>query len=251
MGAVAGLHWGSNGWICFSNVNERWDYDHYPSIESGWTALETCELILVTVPVGLPSPETGRRRCDEAAKHLLGPRDQRVFYAPVRSAVYENALDAAKEHNAAADYGIQNQAWIRTPRIREIDEWLERTPRARDVIRETHPAVCFHTLADGPLEHERTTDVGREERLALIQNERPELVEPVEEALVSLTQPRYAPLVTQPADVLDAAVTTATASRHPDLATLPMIPPTDERGIPMGIHYPGDARQLTLGDIEK
>lgn len=249
MGAIAGLHWGTNGWIGFTHRDGNWAYDCYPTIASVWEELEDWDLLLVTVPVGLPTAESGRRTCDEAAKRLLGPRRQQVYYAPVRAAVYETSLSAAKEHNADAGFGIQNQAWVGVPRIREVDEFLARTPEAREHVRETNPAVCFHALAGGALAHERTDDHGRKERVAILEDAAPDLVEAVEEAVAGLTQPRYAPLVTDPADVIDAAVAGVTARRHPDLPTLPMTPPTDERGLSMGIVYPGDARQLTLGDI--
>lgn len=250
MGDVAGLHWGSNGWIGFVATNERWRFDFYPTIEGAWDHLSDVEFLLVTVPIGLPSVETGRRTCDEAAKSLLGPRHQRVFYAPVREAVYETSLRAAKERNDAAGFGIQNQAWLRAPRIREVDEFLARRPAARERIAETNPAVCFQALADRRLEHGRETNEGFEERIALLREVAPTVIETVEDAIEALTLPRYAPLVTAHADVLDAAVTAVTARRHPDLATLPMSPETDDRGLEMAIVYPGDTRQLTLGDLD-
>ena len=56
--------------------------------------------------------------------------------------------------------------------------------------------------------------------------------------------------MTEPGDVLAAFVAALTARRAPEVATVPRIPETDERGLSMEIVYPGDDRQLTLGDIE-
>lgn len=249
MGDVGGLHWGTKGWVGAATADGSWTFDHFPSIASAWRALAGCDLVLVTVPIGLPSPETGRRECDEGAKRLLGPRHPSVFYAPVREAVYETSLPAAKERNDPAGFGIQNQAWSAVPRIREVDEFLAETDGIGDAIRETHPEVCYHALADGALEHPRSTPPGNDERRSVIVEAVPAVTETLDRALAALTEPRYAPLVTDPADVLDAFVAAITARRAPDVATLPMTPPTDERGLPMAIVYPGDARQLTLGDI--
>lgn len=249
MDDAVGLHWAGKGWIAAVVSETDWTYDHHPSVASAWNALENVARVLVTTPIGLPSAADGRRMCDRAAARMLGPQQSSVFYVPLREAVYELSLPAAKERNATAGYGIQNGAWARVPRMRELDEFLESTPEARDQFRETHPEVCFHALAGGGLEHSRRTVAGIDERESLLGEHAPDAFEAYETAVDLLTTPRYAPLVTDPGDVLAAFVAAITARRIPEVATLPHDPPRDERGLPMEIVYPGDARQLTLGDI--
>lgn len=249
MAESVGLHWGGKGWVGAAIDNGSWSVDHYPTISSAWMSHNTAHCILVTVPIGLPAPADGRRRCDEAAKELLGPRHSSVAYAPVRDAVYEISIIEAKAVNEAADFGIQNQTWSSIPRIREVDEFLGIHDNARKTFHETHPEVCFHALAGGDISHPPSTPAGLDERQRILENAAPDCIDPALAALESLTTPRYAPLVTEPIDVLDAFVAAITARRYPDVPTLPMAPPTDERGLPMEIIYPGDAKQLTLGDL--
>lgn len=250
MAESVGLHWASKGWIGVSRIDDEWAWDLFPSIWSAWQTHSEANQIVVTTPMGLPSPSGSRRECDEAAKRLLGPRHSSVYYAPVRAAVYETSLTTAKELNDPAGFGIQNQAWSHIPRIRELDEFLLAVPAAQSVFHETQPDLCFHALAERALQHSRRTEAGIDERLAIIDATAPSVTDPIREAISAFTQPRYAPLVTSVADVLDGFIAAVTADRHPDVATLPISPPQDEHGIPMAIVYPGDNRQLTLHDLE-
>lgn len=252
MGTYVGVDWASKGWFTATRDAEgRWECDLYPSIWSVWRAHRDATSIFIDIPIGLPVSDGERRRCDEQAKRLLGSRHPSVFYAPVRPAVYERSLPAAKVLNESAGYSIQNQAWSIVPRIREVDEFLDARPGARDRFRETHPEVCFHALNGGPLEHSSNVEAGVEERREILLDADPDISDAYDDAVETFTRPRYAPMVTGPAHILDAFVAAISARRDDDLATLPPVPPRDARGLPMEIVYPADVRQLTLSAIEE
>lgn len=252
MSTYVGVDWAAKGWfVAAVGTDDRWLCDLHPSIWSVWHAYRDAALILVDIPIGLPDPDGARRRCDEQAKALLGSRHPSVFYAPVRPAVYEHSLPAAKAINERAGYSIQNQAWSIVPRIREVDEFLDARPGARDRYRETHPEVCFQALNGAPLRESPQTDAGIDERRRILWEAAPDTVEPYRDAVETFTLPRYAPMVTDPSHILDAFVTAVSARREDDLAILPPAPPTDARGLPMGIAYPADVRQLTLSSVEE
>lgn len=250
MATYVGVDWAATGWFAVFRRDGEWSAGFYPTIWSVWKYHSDADRILIDVPIGLPSVQQGRRRCDELAKQYLGRLHRSIFYTPVRDAVYEPNLDAAKAINEDAGYSIQNQAWAIVPRIREVDEFLDTYPGARDRIRETHPEVCFRALKGDPLRHGKHTAGGIEERLTILEEEHPELAAVYDDVRETYATPEYAPRVSGRHDVLDAMVAAVTAaSPDAELETLPDVPPTDERGLPMEIVYPSEAVQTTLSDL--
>jgi predicted RNase H-like nuclease len=252
MAKYVGLDWASKGWFgVILDDDGSWETDLFPSIWSVWKYHSDASRILVDIPVGLPSDE--KRICDVKAKEKLAHRQGSVFYTPVRKAVYEQNLDEAKETNESeADFSIQNQAWSIVPRIREVDEFLDVYPSARDRVRETHPEVCFYALngRNALAEGKKTTD-GRRRRKALLTEEHQNAMGIYEESVDRYTTPGYAPMVSGRDDILDALVAAVTARRSSDeRLTLPEAPPTDERGLPMQIIYPSDTEQTRLSTLE-
>lgn len=248
MAKYVGLDWASKGWFgVVLDESGNWETDLFPSIWSLWKNHSDASRILVDMPIGLPTDE--KRACDVEAKEKLEDRQRSVFYTPVRKAVYQQNLDEAKQTNeAAANFSIQNQAWSLVSRIREVDEFLDMYPSARDRLQETHPEVCFYALnGRSPLEAGKHTEEGVEHRKALLADEYPVAMSIYEESIERYTTPGYAPMVSGRDDVLDALVAAVTARRSPDeCLSLPKSPPTDDRGLPMQIIYPSDTKQTRL-----
>jgi predicted RNase H-like nuclease len=252
MSKAIGLDWASNGWFgVILTDGGAWETDLFPSIWSVWKYHSDATQILVDIPIGLPSD--AKRACDVRAKEKLGRRQHSVFYTPIREAVYEQNIEEAKEtHEEAADFSIQNQAWSLVPRIREVDEFLDMYPSARDRLHETHPELCFYALnGRTPLTAGKKTEEGRRQRKALLADEHPDAMTIYEESVGRYTTPSYAPMVSGPDDILDALVAAVTAQRSSsECLTLPEAPPTDARGLPMQIVYPSDTEQTRLSTLE-
>jgi len=249
MGVHVGVAGASKGWLGIVLNDGGWEFDLFPSLLSLWKYHSDADRILIDVPVGLPSD--GKRACDVAAKRHLQRRQGSVSYTPVREAVYQTNIERAREITERAGFSVQNQVWGNVARIREVDEFLDVYPGARDRLRETHPEICFHALKGGPLEHPKHTPEGVEERRGLLGAENERAPEVFAAAEAELTTPSYAPLVSRHEDILDALVAALTAARDErDLAVLPdSDPPRDARGLPMEIVYPSPARQTTLDDV--
>jgi predicted RNase H-like nuclease len=119
------------------------------------------------------------------------------------------------------------------PRIREVDTLLQRSARARAVLREVHPEVCFWSLAGRrAMSHNKKTQSGFEERLDVLLRHRPDAADIVQQAMAQF--PRK--LVARD-DIVDALVVAVTASRKHNWLTLPPAPETDARGLPMEMVY--------------
>jgi predicted RNase H-like nuclease len=251
MAKYVGLDWASRGWFgVVLRDSGEWTTDLFPSIWSVWKYHSDASRILVDVPIGLPS--AAKRACDVRAKEMLGRRQGSVFYAPTREAVYEGNLEAAKETNEAnAGFSIQNQAWSIVPRIREVNEFLDMYPSARDRVSETHPEVCFCALnGRNALSATKVTAERIERRTALLEAEYPDAMAIFEASVDRYTAPEYAPTVGGTDDIVDALVAAVTARRpSEELSTLPEEVPEDERGLSMGIVYPDDTKQTRLSAL--
>lgn len=118
---------------------------------------------VVDIPIGLP--ESSRRRCDTAAKDLLGQRHSTVFLTPVREAVYAEDYPQANQLNKEkAGYGIPKQSWNLTPKIKEVD----RAVRNGNHLKESHPEVVFARLNGEPVPSKHTQE-GLEARKRLLE----------------------------------------------------------------------------------
>jgi predicted RNase H-like nuclease len=256
MEKYVGLDWASKGWFgVILRDNDTWDTDHFPTIWSLWKSHSDASRIFIDIPIGLPADS--KRACDVEAKQRLGQQGRSIFYTPLREAVYDQNLEDAKETNEKAGYSIQNQAWGIVPRIREVDEFLDMNPGARDRLFETHPELCFYSLNGREMVPPKKTEPGIERRRALLADEIPEASEIYEQACDLYLTPEYASFVNAKDDILDALVAAVTARRPIDeLARLPEgnDPPRDARGLPMQMLYPSDVSQtrlFTLGETEQ
>lgn len=251
MTKYVGLDWASNGWFgVVLRDDNSWETDHFPTIWSLWKHHSDASRILVDVPIGLPSES--RRACDIEAKRTLNQQGRSVFYTPIRDAVYEQNLENAKEINEEAGYSIQNQAWGIVPRIREVDEFLDMNPGARDRVFETHPELCFYSLNGHETVPPKKTEEGINRREALIADEHSEAVSIYEKAYDLYLSPEYASFLRAKDDILDALVAAITARRtQSELTRLPDgdDPPRDARGLPMQMVYPNDVNQTRLSTV--
>ena len=243
MAKYIGVDWASKGWFgVILYDNGSWETDHFPTIWSLWKNHSDAFRISIDIPIGLPA--NNRRACDVEAKQKLGQQGRSVFYTPLREAVYEQNIEDAKETNLEAGYSIQNQAWGIVPRIREVDEFLDMTPSARDCLFETHPELCFYSLNEQKTLPRKETEVGIQRRKELLENEQLEALSIYEQACDLYLTPEYASFLNSKDDILDALVAAVAAKRPVDeLARLPKAndPPQDACGLPMQMVYPSDA----------
>ena len=188
------------------------------------------ERIFVDVPIGLPDgPE--KRQCDVAAREVLGPRRSSVFPAPVREVFGATSFtEAQRLSRGATGKGISKQAFAISPKIAQVDTLLRRCPRARNLIREVHPEVCFWALAGGrPMAENKKSLRGYSQRIDVLRTIRPSAEEEVQAILASYLRKEVAR-----DDVPDAMAAAITAAQDPSLLqTFPVSAPADRHGLPM------------------
>lgn len=203
---------------------------------------DEADRIFVDIPIGLPDkPETGGRECDRFARRVLGPpRQSSVFSAPARVVLEANDFEDAKRLSLKASSGkISKQTFNILPKIREVDTLLRGNAKARRLIREVHPEVCFWALAGRKsMRVKKKKLAGFRERVVVLKSVRHSAEQEITEILAHLrTQGRLGKQVERD-DVLDAMVAMITAAAETArLQTLPSHPARDAFGLPMEMVY--------------
>jgi predicted RNase H-like nuclease len=194
--------------------------------------------VFIDIPIGLHDSDGSARVCDRLARRLLGRiRGSSVFPAPLRAILDVDDYEAAVRYNRhLCGKGLSRQAFAIVPKVREVDELLRRCERARGMVREVHPELCFWAFAGGrPMVNRKKSRAGFEERMEVLESVLPRAREIAESALTQYKRREVAR-----DDIADALVALATALSAPRaLQTLPANPPRDARGLPMEMVFNG------------
>lgn len=217
---------------------------------------DAADRVCVDIPIGLPDksrPEP--RACDREARAKLGPRSSSVFPAPTREALvydldeasasasrelvnkyYRVACQRNREATAAQIGGaieLSKQTFLITPRIRDADELLRESDKARRIILEVHPELCFWALNGcEPMRHGKKKPDGRYQRLEVL-----EACWPGAKAAADEIGRLFQRKDVAWDDIVDAMAAAATGRANP-LNSLPAQPPVDSTGLPMQMVWP-------------
>ena len=201
--------------------------------------------IFVDIPIGFSDgPE--ERLCDKEARSKLGPRRSSVFRTPVRHSLRVEDDEEAKQKNlkyTGKSLSLQTLAIV--PKIKEVDALLRNNRKARALVREVHPEICFWALAGGrPMKHKKGIPEGIEERVAVLNRIRPSLGNESKRILNDFPRSKA-----KMDDILDAMAASITALACPnELRTIPELPPKDSYGLPMEMVYcqhPDSTKSIT------
>lgn len=220
------------GWFAVSiDCNGNCDAHLYSSIQELWQENQTAQRILIDIPIGFCHDRS--RQCDLEARKKLGKRSSCVFPAPCRDVLKARTYkEACQISRSLIDKAITIQAWGILPKILEVDEFLTTTPKAREVIRESHPEICFWSMAgQKAIQMPKRTPEGQDIRLEILTS-----FNPYTEVVYWKSLSTYKRNQLAKDDILDALVLALTASKG-KLATLPEMPEKDAKGLPMEIVY--------------
>lgn len=228
---IAGVDGCPAGWFRVSRETESGRLE-FQLLQDATSLLDTepCPTIMaIDMPIGLP--ENGPRLCDREARRYLGrPRASSVFPAPLRAALSaESHHEASRIATSINGKGVPVQAWGIYRKVREVDELMRSNQRARGVIREVHPEICFWAWAGrSPMANNKSKAPGRTERLALVEDWLGSDI--LQRARGGLSRRQLAD-----DDILDACAALWTANRILGgiAETLPTSPPFDAFQLPM------------------
>lgn len=220
-----------------------------PSGEICWTIVKKLEelveeaddsdRIFIDIPIGLPDG-TEERLCDKEARRKLGrPRSSSVFRTPVRAVLsakcYEEAKRISRDETGKM---VGTQTFAIMPKIEEVDDLLKSSEKARRIVREVHPEVCFWALAgERAMCHRKKGPQGRCERLAVLESVRPRVSKEFDKIVEWRKEDNRRKKV-ELDDILDAMVAAVTASADSNaLQILPERSTRDGCALQMEIVY--------------
>ena len=232
------------GWFYYSiDANGAVDGDVVAQLKQVVEMAQPSDRIFVDIPIGLLDGEQrkhGERRCDVCAREQLGKRRSSVFPAPIREIMTacEGKDDESRKgvfrcgsdiNREASGKGLSSTSCALLPKIWEVDHLLRTCDKARSIVREVHPEVCFWALAGKPMQHNKKTPSGFIERRALLEELRPGT--PSDFECVRKRLPCKQVADDDILDAMAAALTATVDQKH--LETYPATPDRDSECLPM------------------
>lgn len=222
------------GWFAVILEGNRQRCSLYGDFPALWSEQGDAACILVDIPIGLPDAPPYDRRADSLARKRLKGRGASVFSPGVQAVLQAPDYQAACEANRkVTGKKISKQFWNIVPKIIDVDKVVDANPVCREILRESHPELCFMLAAGRELVHAKKTAEGVDERLAVLQSVRPKSEDLYCKSLAEFFRKDVAR-----DDVLDAMILAVTAwSSAGRLNSFPSPPQYDTRGVPMAIWY--------------
>jgi len=187
------------GWCGIGNYEDKLISGCFENLETLLETYPKLQRILIDIPIGLSS-KTFSRSVDAKARTYLDKRKSSIFSPPCREALQaDNYKDALAINTQICGKGISIQAYNIGAKIKAVDDWFVRKPKALDVY-EAHPELCFKTLNQNrDLEFSKHDKPGRQERLNILLRHDDKL-----EAVYTQILKDYKRSQVKPDDILDA-----------------------------------------------
>ena len=167
---IAGVDGCKKGWVVA--VGDGWSSQQRPRLLFCETfklvlkATDTCEVVAVDMPIGIPSGAQ-RRDCDLQAIKALGKAASRVFLTPPRESLCaKTPVEFQEIHRNLRDTGAGFVVWGIVPKIKEVDEVMK--PQLQDRVFEFHPELVWKRLAGNVLDSKHTAS-GILQRISIVE----------------------------------------------------------------------------------
>lgn len=230
--ACIGIDGCRGGWIAAILEQGNLCVEKYDSVDAIIEKHPGFSQCLIDMVVGLQEKKTDIRP-DDYARRLLSGRSSSVFPSPCRQAVYEPDISEKYRLNqqilgkkfTPLTLGIM-------PKIKQVDEFLDRNPGYKNVILESHPEVCFSRLNGRTVMSRKATAEGFEERIEILSR-----YAEIDRTYLMAKQKEFG---CNPDDILDAVCLAVTACLA-DYGKTEVIPPSpmqDARGLYMQMVIP-------------
>lgn len=234
-GLFVGVDGCKGGWIAASINHRELQLYKYADFSELVYDNEHFDGMLVDMVMGLPSNiEQYDKRPDGIARKLIKPRTSTIFAVPARQSVYEPTKEKQKEANLSAIGKVLSEQTIAIiPKMREVDEFLLANEAYLNVIRESHPEVCFARLNGKVLMTNKSERDGITDRIRVLSIYLPD----ISEDFVKVSSKS---LGCKQDDILDAICLAVTANLDTQGKSeiIPEKPFTDDKGLKMQMVIP-------------
>lgn len=150
---LAGVDGCREGWVVA--LAQSWPLAEPVALEFRETFAEVLELtaaipsVAVDMPIGLPDG-SAVRACDVEARLALGPQRSSIFLAPPRETLDSRTPQEFQAlHRRLRSVGAGLPVWGIVPKMREVNEAMERDPALEQRVFEFHPELTWRRLAEG------------------------------------------------------------------------------------------------------
>ena len=230
------------GWFFVGLNDDHWHVGVASQIAELVEAIQSSQLTLIDIPIGLPTHERRERLCDLAARKVLTKRKSSIFPVPCRAAIqcttYKEGSRVNHQHTGRK---LSIQSWGIVPKIKEVDSFLRHNQALYGQLREMHPEIGFWALNDDQeMGDSKKTQDGLQQRQAILSHYYASAQDIIDHALTTYSRKQVAK-----DDIVDALVLAVTATFFDRLQTFPTVPEKDESGLPMEIVYAKPPKRLT------
>jgi predicted RNase H-like nuclease len=174
---LAGVDGCRNGWIvAFGRswpCHEPIRIEFCPHFRTVLEITDTCQVVAVDIPIGLPD-ESELRDCDLSARKALGRKQSSVFLTPPRSCIDANTVQEFQSaHKAIMGKGAGLPVWGIVPKMLEVNRLFEERigsdPTLQDRVIEFHPELTWQRLAGSSTLFPKRTTEGVLQRVSLVE----------------------------------------------------------------------------------
>lgn len=234
-GLFVGVDGCKGGWVAAFINNGELYLKKYNNFSKMVFDNERFDGMLVDMVMGLPSNiEQYEKRPDGIARKIVKPRTSTVFAVPTRQAVCEVTKEKQKDANLlAVGKDLSEQTIAIIPKMREVDDFLLSNKEYMNVIRESHPEVCFARLNGKVLMTNKSGKDGITDRVQVLSMF-------LRDFSVEYVRTSAKKLGCEPDDILDAVCLAVTANLDAQGRTeiIPESPSTDDEGLKMQMVIP-------------
>lgn len=156
------------GWITAILNQGDLKIEKFTSIDDIVNSHPNFDEFIIDMVIGLPSTQN-HVRPDTYARQIIKERTSTIFPAPCRQAIYAKTVaDAYEENERVLGKKFTPLTVGIIPKIRELDSFLQNNPQYKNVIKESHPEVCFAKLNRRTIMSKKSEIDGLEERIRLL-----------------------------------------------------------------------------------
>jgi predicted RNase H-like nuclease len=153
----------ADGWPC----NEQPRLFFCPNFESVLKSTQTCCIVVIDIPIGIPSKAT-ERACDLEAQEILRKAAGRVFLTPPEECLTARTpKDFQETHCNLRGKGAGVPVWGIVPKIKEVNKAM--TSELQKQVFEFHPELAWKHLAEGHILESKHTTAGILQRIGLLE----------------------------------------------------------------------------------
>lgn len=156
------------GWIAAVLNKGKLEIEKFYKIEDMIKKYTHFNELLIDMPIGFAS-SADEIRPDAAARKMISSRSPAIFSAPGRDSVYAvSEEEQIKKNKESLGKGLSRQTMAIIPKMRELDVFLQTNEEYKNVIKESHPEVCFARLNGSVVMSKKSKADGLEERLCIL-----------------------------------------------------------------------------------